>query len=69
MLSAGDSGSPGRMSHFDSGGGGVGSVSGGSGGGGQLRRKLSIEGELFFNKATSSYLDYLFELHLGFDYQ
>lgn len=43
MLSAGDSGSPGRMSHFDSGGGGVGSVSGGSGGGGQLRRKLSIE--------------------------
>ena len=57
------------MSHFDSGGGGVGSVSGGSGGGGQLRRKLSIEGELFFNKATSSYLDYLFELHLGFDYQ
>ena len=54
MLSAGDSGSPGRMSHFDSGGGGgggVGSVSGGSGGGGQLRRKLSIEGDLSLNLA------------------
>ena len=49
---AGDSASPGRMSHFDSGGGGgvgLGGGSGGSGGGGgggQLRRKLSIEGEL-----------------------
>ena len=47
----GDSGSPGRMSHFDSGGGGggAGGLSGGSGGGGQLRRKLSIEGDLSLN--------------------